>query len=148
MIYAHLGIVEANLERAKLEEFIQVDYNKTIRETYMDAALYLIALRGSFDFLSHVEEVPLGHRQYDLPSWVPDWTSPQTSSEVTSHVGEISPVDDLEPFHIGMRSAGVLGCIGYTVGVIAQLARRSFNNMPAPIASNRWTKFKDWQVGA
>ena len=75
MIYAHLGIVDANSKHAKLNDFIQVDYSKTISEVYMDAALYLISLRRIFDFLSHVEDVPLGHRRDDLPSWVPDWTS-------------------------------------------------------------------------
>jgi hypothetical protein len=54
MIYAHLGIVDTNSELARLRDFIQVDYNKTIREVYMDAALDLIQLRRNFDILSHV----------------------------------------------------------------------------------------------
>jgi hypothetical protein len=49
MIYAHLGIVDTNSVLARLRDFIQVDYNKTIREVYMDAALDLIQLRRNFD---------------------------------------------------------------------------------------------------
>jgi hypothetical protein len=113
--------VDTNSIRPKLGDFIQIDYEKSLREAYMDAVLYLIELRGSFDVLAHVEDVPLGHQRYDLPSWVPDWTSPQIPSEVTRHVMEPSPERFIELFHIGIRSAGVLGCIGYTVGVIEEI---------------------------
>ena len=102
MIYAHLGIVDTNSELAGLRDFIQVDYNKTIREVYMDAALDLIQLRRNFDILSHVEDVPLGHRRDDLPSWVPDWTSPHTSSEVAKHVVAV-PLPGLGAVHIAIK---------------------------------------------
>jgi hypothetical protein len=118
--YAHLGIVNANSELARLRDFIQDDYNKTIREVYMDAALDLIQLRRNFDILSHVEGVPLGHRQDDLHSWVPDWTSPHTSSEVTKHIVAI-PLPGIGAVHIAIKSEGVLGCIGYTVSVIEEI---------------------------
>jgi hypothetical protein len=121
MMYAHLGIVDANSKHAKLNDFIQVDYSKTISELYMDPALYLISLRKIFDFLSHVEDVPIGHRRDDLPSWAPDWTSPHTSSEVTRHVGKTSPLENIDLVHIGIKSAGVLGCIDYTVCVIEEI---------------------------
>jgi hypothetical protein len=120
MIYAHLGIVDTNSELARPRDFIQADYNKTIREVYMDAALDLIQLRRNFDILSHVEDVPLGHRRDDLPSWIPDWTSPHTSSEVTKHVVAV-PLPGLGAVHIAIKSEGVLGCIGYKVGVIEEI---------------------------
>jgi hypothetical protein len=87
----------------------------------MDAALYLIQLRGSFDFLSHVEDVPLGHRRDELPSWVPDWTSRHTSSEVTRHLEEPLYLENIDLLYIAIKSEGVLGCIGHTVGVIEEI---------------------------
>jgi hypothetical protein len=118
MIYAHLGIVDTNSELARLRDFIQVDYNKTLREVYVDAALYLIQFRRNFDILSHVEDVPLGHRREDLPSWVPDWTS--HTHPLTKHVVDV-PLPGLSAVHIAIKIEGVLGSIGYTVGVIEEI---------------------------
>jgi hypothetical protein len=50
-----------------------------------------------------------------------DFTSPHTSSEVTRHVGKTSPLENTDLVHIGIKSAGVLGCIGYPVCVIEEI---------------------------
>jgi hypothetical protein len=45
---------------------------------------------------------------------------PHTSSEVTKHVVTV-PLPGIGAVHIAIKSEGVLGCIGYTVGVIEEI---------------------------
>lgn len=77
-IFAFLGLVDSGYE-------IAVDYchHKTSEESanafknlLTDTARRIIIQEGSLDILSHVELDARGDDN-DLPSWVPDWTSPR-----------------------------------------------------------------------
>jgi hypothetical protein len=72
MIYAHLGIASDSLSG---QLCLKVDYHKSCAELFTDIALYFIEHYGDYRVLNYVEDVPLGKRRQNLPSWVPDWTS-------------------------------------------------------------------------
>jgi hypothetical protein len=89
MIYAHLGIASDSLSG---QLGLKVDYHKNCAELFMDIALYFIEHYGDYRVLNHIEDVPLGERCENLPSWVPDWTS----SEI-NHVPDIRNLGTKSP---------------------------------------------------
>lgn len=73
MIFAHSGFASDGSRNFK------VDYSKTCERVYVDFALYVIDKVGIGTVLGLVGD-PMSHRRRkDLPSWVPDWTSPFVS---------------------------------------------------------------------
>ncbi|KAI2781067.1 HET-domain-containing protein [Daldinia loculata] len=67
LIYANMGL---HLDRHEVEEFVQIDYNKTAREIFIEAGLYMMKHVGFNRALSNIANSPL---RSILPSWVPDW---------------------------------------------------------------------------
>jgi hypothetical protein len=51
------------------------DYSKTVQEVFIETAKFIIEERQDF-FLWWTERPPNGRRMENLPSWVPDWTTP------------------------------------------------------------------------
>ncbi|KAI0844091.1 HET-domain-containing protein [Daldinia vernicosa] len=67
LIYANMGL---HLDRQEVGEFVQIDYNKTARETFIEVGLYAMKHVGFNRALSNISVSPL---RSILPSWVPDW---------------------------------------------------------------------------
>ncbi|KAI1660845.1 HET-domain-containing protein [Daldinia decipiens] len=67
LIYANMGL---HLDRHEVKEFIQIDYNKTAREIFIEVGHYVIKHVGFNRALSNIANSPL---RSILPSWVPDW---------------------------------------------------------------------------
>lgn len=57
------------------------DYNKSLCEVYVEAAICLLQQYHSFDFLGYV----IAPKTIELPSWVPDWTTQRRSGTALHH---------------------------------------------------------------
>ncbi|TGO53814.1 hypothetical protein BCON_0117g00060 [Botryotinia convoluta] len=81
MLYGHLALfaTQTKSDKPEIEKFLEVDYRKSIADVYTDLTLYLLNQQCDFEFLSHVEDVKFEERKYNLPTWVPDWTSKEIS---------------------------------------------------------------------
>lgn len=110
MIYAHLGIVGLSSTKSAL---LAVDYIKSISEVYTDAALYMMKSSGLFSVLSLIERVDTFDHLYDLPSWVPNWTSSGFLSDLGVTAERASGV-----YHTIPELKSVLGCAVYPLGTI------------------------------
>ncbi|KAF7910296.1 hypothetical protein EAE99_011343 [Botrytis elliptica] len=123
MLYGHLAMF-ANHTKSKdpkIEKLIEIDYRKTTTEVYTDLALYFLNLQLSFEFLSHVEDVNFEERKWNLPTWVPDWTSNKVSTEAKWRLqkGEtINEIHGIRDIHIVLGEKAVLGCIGTKVNCV------------------------------
>lgn len=114
MIYANVGLVELNSPNcARYKELLDVDYGKTISEVYTDAALYLIKSGHGAGVLSHVEDVDPDDRPFNLPSWVPDWTSGKYLRKAA-----VYPEQGYGTLHTISTAREVLGCTVYRLGTI------------------------------
>ncbi|KAF7888783.1 hypothetical protein EAF00_009083 [Botryotinia globosa] len=108
MLYGHLAMF-ANHTKSKdpkIEKFIEIDYRKT---------------RAEFEFLSRVEDVDFEERKWDLPTWVPDWTSNKVSMEPKWRLQKgktISEIHGIRDIHIVLGEKAVLGCIGTRVNCV------------------------------
>ncbi|OTB10553.1 hypothetical protein K445DRAFT_322901 [Daldinia sp. EC12] len=67
LIYANMGL---HLDRREVGEFVQIDYNKTAREIFIEVGLYVMKYLGFNRAVSNISGSPL---RSVLPSWVPDW---------------------------------------------------------------------------
>ncbi|KAI1406765.1 HET-domain-containing protein [Hypoxylon sp. FL1857] len=67
MIYANLGV---HSDRHIVKEQIKVDYNKTIRDVFIEAGHYVVKNGTLGEALYGITNSPL---RSILPSWVPDW---------------------------------------------------------------------------
>ena len=67
MIYAHMGL---HSDRSRVEQFIKIDYNKSIREVLTSAGHYCWRHADERDICAAFTQSPL---RSILPSWVPDW---------------------------------------------------------------------------
>ena len=86
-IYALLGLVD----RDHLEDNgIAPDYRKeyTVEHTYMDVARYVLQMSSNLDLLSVPGVAETNPSSLQLPSWVPDWSSPP---EVSPLIGFWTP---------------------------------------------------------
>ncbi|TGO07596.1 hypothetical protein BTUL_0261g00130 [Botrytis tulipae] len=123
MLYGHLAMF-ANHTKSKdpkIEKFIEIDYRKTIAEVYTDLALYFLNRQLSFEFLSHVEDVDFEERKWNLPTWVPDWTSNKVSIEAKSRLqkmGRLEVIHGMRDIHVVLGKKAVLGCIGTRVNCV------------------------------
>ncbi|KAI4858648.1 heterokaryon incompatibility protein-domain-containing protein [Hypoxylon rubiginosum] len=70
LIYANMGL---HSDRDVVSKFITIDYNKTIRELFMEAGRYAIANFGWSDQVP--PEILKSPLRSILPSWVPDWSA-------------------------------------------------------------------------
>lgn len=118
MLYAHLGMHQSGTETQDVEELIGVDYQKSVPEVYTDLALYLLRNQRGLGFLSHVEDKALEDRNPDLPSWVPDWTSPHASPDAQFHFTDHFKMASVDMVHIVLGTPRVLGCVGDVIGQI------------------------------
>lgn len=73
VIYAHLGM--ASLFPSQLLDW-KADYSMSVSQLYTGLALAILQAKKHLWILRHVSEIDPGMRRLDLPSWVPDWTSP------------------------------------------------------------------------
>ncbi|TVY16059.1 hypothetical protein LARI1_G003817 [Lachnellula arida] len=64
-VYALIG-----LSTARDDEAFSIDYSLSVREVYINLVKYLATSRK----LDVIVSVPRGSNDFDLPSWVPDWT--------------------------------------------------------------------------
>ncbi|KAI1474590.1 HET-domain-containing protein [Daldinia eschscholtzii] len=67
LIYANMGL---HMDRLEVGEFVQIDYNKTVREVFVEVGLYVMKYLGLNRAVSNISDSPL---RSILPSWVPDW---------------------------------------------------------------------------
>jgi hypothetical protein len=87
MVFAHLGLADLTQEE---ERDLRVDYTMPISKLYTCLAMNIIHATGDLWILGHVERIDLSLRRIDLPSWVPDWSSP--ASEDPNYVPEEIPM--------------------------------------------------------
>ncbi|KAH6680523.1 hypothetical protein B0J14DRAFT_557873 [Halenospora varia] len=69
MIYGHLGLADSSIQ-----SHVPIDYDKSICQVFEDITNYYINTTKDLSILSLVEEISLGKRRTNIPSWVPDWT--------------------------------------------------------------------------
>ncbi|TGO27159.1 hypothetical protein BPAE_0046g00210 [Botrytis paeoniae] len=83
MLYGHLAMFvdRTKSKNPEIENLIEINYRKTITDVYTDLTLYFLNRQSNFGFLSHVEDVNFEERKWNLPTWVPDWTSSKVSME-------------------------------------------------------------------
>lgn len=123
MLYGHLAMF-ANLTKSKnskIERLVEIDYRKTIADVYTDLTLYILNRQSDFGFLSHVEDVNFEERKWNLPTWVPDWTSNKVSTEAKWHLERMKTRNRLRgvrDMHLVVRKKAVLGCIGTRVDCV------------------------------
>ncbi|KAF7919365.1 uncharacterized protein EAE97_011697 [Botrytis byssoidea] len=105
MLYGHLALFanQSKSDDPEIEKLVEIDYRKSITDVYTDLALYILNRQCNFEFLSHLEDVNFEERKYNLPTWVPDWTSKGISSKMKGSWGT------------------VLGCIGTRVGGVERI---------------------------
>ncbi|KAF7858939.1 hypothetical protein EAF04_008980 [Stromatinia cepivora] len=125
MIYGHLALFERQLDSPEIGRLIEIDHHKPLSEVYSNLALYLLNRQGNFGFLSHVEDVEPGARRPDLTSWVPDWTSSNSSPDAKYHLQKRGIYHPAIPVHLALVKSSVLGCIGTRVSAI-----ESINDFP------------------
>jgi hypothetical protein len=75
IVFGHLGVVA---DREKCDEFIKVDYNKDLRQVYIEAARYFLDCSGLEELLYHAMDPSPVDCNPDIPSWCPRWSNPQT----------------------------------------------------------------------
>ncbi|CAD6446898.1 9d3d13e4-6aac-4073-bae1-552b574167e2 [Sclerotinia trifoliorum] len=121
MIYGHLALNMPQSNDPEIERLVEIDYHKPLSEVYSNLALYLLKREGNFGFLSHVEDVELAARRLCLPSWVPDWTSSNSSPDAEYHLGTHRCFDFTVPAHLALLKSSVLGCTGTRVTVIESI---------------------------
>jgi len=84
-VFAMLPIVDPSGRTknpgGKKETLPEIDYEKTTAQVFIEAARYIIHERQDL-LLWWCERPPRGRKVDGLPSWVPDWTSPQPSGSV------------------------------------------------------------------
>jgi hypothetical protein len=119
MIYAYMGIIKPYNGEENL--LTQVDYTKSVRELYTEVAVAFLHSSRHFEFLTHVEDIPLENRRHRLPSWVPDWTSPYVSSQAPTDLRDCYGIRPTDFVTVLFKSSMVLGCIGIKVGVIEEI---------------------------
>ncbi|KAM3153026.1 hypothetical protein ABEW05_006542 [Botrytis cinerea] len=123
MLYGHLAMF-ANLTKSKnpkIERLVEIDYRKTVADVYTDLALYFLNRQSDFGFLSHVEDVNFEERKWNLPTWVPDWTSNKVSTEAKWHLERMKTrnrLRDVRDMHVVVGEKAVLGCIGTRVDCV------------------------------
>jgi hypothetical protein len=82
MVFAHVGFAADGPHKD-----LTVDYSKSCVQVYTDFARYLEWKYGTITLLEQIgEEKSLVHLQ-NLPSWVPDWTTPLTTKRFPMHTG-------------------------------------------------------------
>ncbi|KAK0102685.1 hypothetical protein ONS95_006287 [Cadophora gregata] len=85
-IFAFTGLVTDEPNQA-----FAPDYSKSVEKVYRDTAVYLLQSKEPFSVIS---SAGIGSkRKLELPSWVPDWTSPPTGAPFThpSYFDDFSP---------------------------------------------------------
>jgi Heterokaryon incompatibility protein (HET) len=82
-IYAMRGLAEELCWNSQLAT-IPVDYNISVCDLFMRIAQALYSEKGDVSFLDQVERTTIkgGKRNFDLPSWVPDWTLPTSYGQL------------------------------------------------------------------
>jgi hypothetical protein len=65
------ALIPTSLDGAEL---LDVNYEQSVEEVYVNAALSLIRKHQNLDILGHCTKSE-GDSSFSLPSWVPDWTS-------------------------------------------------------------------------
>jgi hypothetical protein len=78
-----------------------VDYNKTDREVFIEAARYIILERQDF-LIWWTERPPNARRMANLPSWVPDWTLP-----LPDNVVKLTPENEFRKWSKSVMSKGI-----------------------------------------
>ena len=96
-IYSLFGI----LEEVRCNHAMRIDYKSNVCNLYMETAETLYKLSKSLRFLSMVERSQGKNRRrnFDLPSWAPDWTIP-SNMEPFLKDGNISQHRDANPFAV------------------------------------------------
>lgn len=75
LIYAHLGMTHTAFSTA-----IEVDYGKNCCDVYTEVAQRLLLAIPGLDIISLATSSGRTSRLKGLPSWVPDWSLPQSSA--------------------------------------------------------------------
>lgn len=110
-LFAALGLAEEVSDSVKhhsllprASDLLRVDYRKSVKDIYRDAARFLIIEHGDLLVLSHASGPSLPEQSF-WPSWVPDWRSSKASSELSSPWNANAyNADGEEPLAIGMAS--------------------------------------------
>lgn len=77
-VFAMLPICKQSLRQKGLAKSIPlptIDYTKSVEAVFTDAATYIVQDRNDL-LLWYSERPPNARRIKDMPSWVPDWTTP------------------------------------------------------------------------
>ena len=79
-IYGLLGLANDGLS-----SLLNPDYNESVSSTYTRTAGAIIMHSKSLYLLSQARKVAKSDSPYSLPSWVPDWTTKESSRDPWSH---------------------------------------------------------------
>ncbi|TVY73385.1 Heterokaryon incompatibility protein 6 OR allele [Lachnellula suecica] len=84
-VYALVGLTTAR-EDARFE----INYSKSVGQVYIDVVKYIIISSKRLDIITSLHR---GDKQYDLPSWVPDWTINDTKTASLPSITIANPGD-------------------------------------------------------
>ncbi|RDL36775.1 uncharacterized protein BP5553_06127 [Venustampulla echinocandica] len=109
-IYALIGLTNAR-------DSFEIDYDKSIREVYMDVVKYAHDTTGRLDI---VFERPREAPKFQLPTWVPDWSSRFQLISRLHMVGNGSPAEVV--FRL---KEGIMDAKGFCFDKIAAISEES-----------------------
>jgi len=112
----------------ELTQRINPDYNASVADVYADFGKLAIDLTGSLDILRHIAPPASDGNQLDLPSWVPDFTTPQQLCSLGSIPHRAS--GDTAP-KVSYPRAGVLRARGFIIDTVDGLGCVWANGWPA-----------------
>ncbi|KAF7919116.1 uncharacterized protein EAE98_009436 [Botrytis deweyae] len=126
MLYGHLALFanRTKSDNLEIEKLVEIDYQKSIADVYTDLTLYILNRQCDFKFLSHVEDVEFEEKKFNLPTWVPDWTSKGIFRDGEWHSWRTksrSRIHDISDIHVVLGEKAVLGCIGTRVGSVEMI---------------------------
>ncbi|PMD47969.1 hypothetical protein L207DRAFT_628518 [Hyaloscypha variabilis F] len=108
-VYGFLGLTRVG---------IIPDYKKDVREVYIETALHLLRLTGITQTLNLAGME--NEQKFELPSWVPNWTSRRKGLYLKQSFFDIKTVGDIMS-DIDSSEEGVLKVIGLQLSSVAEL---------------------------
>ncbi|KAF4635284.1 hypothetical protein G7Y89_g2800 [Cudoniella acicularis] len=121
MIYGHLGMVQDDKNAFALP---QADYQISASQLYTKFAISCLQWTGSLDFLSQVEYRHPDSPMVDLPSWVPNWTSPGPPSDISIPGSVTWTTAAIESLYMFYEPFNSLCCVGSVIDSVKTIEKR------------------------